>query len=351
MHFSRQIWQFSSDLFCHQKRHLCYAASKTVEFASKNTKKGHCYNSLFPWNNQDEFSNYLASTLVYQKGGLIALNKPFGIKSLGKSDKRTKTKPSFIVSPIPECNFTIEDSLDSLKSILNVKKLSIVKSAERFTSGIVLLSCDDYTTNAVKKSLNIAKIQKTPALTHWMITLGYPVVNFREEKVALKFLEAENEEFKQPIIVTEFSKNEVKNKKVYPVHVIYRAICVNPTLQTSMVEISSSSVKWHFVRVYASSRIAAILGDAIYSNRMNTFMGMPVKLHIEQASAFGMPPISEDIAKALYIEKGIKGHSRIPTMLHLRSIFLPRFKNEDVTITANLPTHFQWTAEQLKLVY
>lgn len=30
-----------------------------------------------------------------------------------------------------------------------------------------------------------------------MITLGYPVVNFREEKVALKFLEAEDKENKQ----------------------------------------------------------------------------------------------------------------------------------------------------------
>lgn len=37
-------------------------------------------------------------------------------------------------------------------------------------------------------------------------------------------------------------------------------------------------VKWHFVRVYASARMAPILGDILYGARMKKLLGVPVKV-------------------------------------------------------------------------
>ncbi|GIY64586.1 uncharacterized protein CDAR_295821, partial [Caerostris darwini] len=181
------------------------------------------------------------------------------------------------------------------------------------------------------------------------ITLGYPSVTYKKEKVGIKFLEVENENKKQPVIISDPSKRESRLKKVHPVHVEYRVLSVNKALKTSLVEISSSSVKYHFIRVYASSHICSILGDIMYSNRMNTVMGVPVKVRIEHCHAFDFQPLPENMTKALNLPKNVDC-SVIPHMLHLRSIFLPKFKGEDVTITANLPPHFQWTTEKLNLL-
>ncbi|GBN17459.1 hypothetical protein AVEN_7114-1, partial [Araneus ventricosus] len=181
------------------------------------------------------------------------------------------------------------------------------------------------------------------------LTLGYPGSNYKKEKVGIKFLELENEEKKQPVIIQDPSKKSCVEKRVFPVHVEYRVLSVNTDLQTSLVEISSSSVRYHFVRVYASSQICSILGDMMYSNRMNTVLGVPVKVQIEHCHAFDLPPLPDKMTKTLNLPNG-SNCSVMPTMLHLRSIFLPSFKGEDLTIVAGLPHHFQWTAEKLKLL-
>ncbi|KAF8764860.1 Mitochondrial mRNA pseudouridine synthase like protein [Argiope bruennichi] len=348
----RLLYGIFQDISCIQRRYINGSAIRINETrATFRTKNIHCYRTLFPFDNLTELAEHLVSSIVYNKNGLIAINKPFGIKihSHDKPGTRSKDGQRFLIPSIPECDLTIEGALRELQERLNVPSLTILKSAERYTSGIVLLSTDEHTSNAVKKSFNKAKFQKVPHFVHWALTLGYPGLNYKKEKVGIKFLELENEEKKQPIIIQDPSKKACLQKRVFPVHVEYRVLSVNKDLQTSLVEIASSSLKYHFVRIYASSQICSILGDIMYCNRMNTVLGVPVKVQIEHSHAFDSPPLPEKMTKALNLPKGATC-SVMPTMLHLRSIFLPSFKGEDLTIVANLPHHFQWTAEQLKLL-
>ncbi|GFX04397.1 uncharacterized protein TNCV_3975431 [Trichonephila clavipes] len=124
---------------------------------------------------------------------------------------------------------------------------------------------------------------------------------------------------------------------------------MNKKFPSSLVEISTSSTKFYFVRVYASSQISSILGDLLYSNRMNTLMGVPVKVHVQHAKAFELPELPDNMAEILNLPKD-SDNSAMPTMLHLRSVFLPLFKGKDVIITADMPTHFKWTTEKLNLL-
>ncbi|XP_035232676.1 mitochondrial RNA pseudouridine synthase Rpusd4-like, partial [Stegodyphus dumicola] len=283
--------------------------------------------------------------------GLVVLNKPFGIKVYGhdKPGARSKTGQNN-ASSVPVCDFTVEDALPHLKNYLNVSNLSILKSAEKYTSGIMLLSADQKISDSVKRSFNIAKNRKLPHLIHWMLTLGYPVATYKKERVGIKFLEAGEGEIRQPVIVNDVSRRAVALKRIHPVLVEFRVLSTNPALPTSLVEIATSSVKFHFVRVYASDRIATILGDVLYSSRMNTLLGVPVKTQIQKTLSFDMQPLPEKIAKELGVPKGAAGHSMIPTMLHLRSIILPSFRGEDLTLTAELPMHFRWTTDKLHLL-
>ncbi|GBN14903.1 hypothetical protein AVEN_149151-1 [Araneus ventricosus] len=133
------------------------------------TKNAHCYRALFPFDNLTELAEHLASSIVYNKNGLIAINKPYGIKIHGhdKPGTRSKDGQRFLIPSIPECDLTVEGALGELQERLNVPPLTILKSAERYTSGIVLLSTNEHTSNAVKKSFNRAKSQKIPHLVHW----------------------------------------------------------------------------------------------------------------------------------------------------------------------------------------
>ncbi|GIY07495.1 uncharacterized protein CDAR_549971 [Caerostris darwini] len=117
-----------------------------LNFHSKNI---HCYKTLFPFNNISELAEHLVSSVVYNKVlrtklfyiafffslcGLIAVNKPFGLKihSHDKPGTRSKNGQSPVVSSIPDCNLTFEDTLGELKERLKISNLSILKSAERY---------------------------------------------------------------------------------------------------------------------------------------------------------------------------------------------------------------------------
>lgn len=71
MRLSRLICQFSSDILCYPRRY--FSVSKDNTKALPNFKHTHCYNNLFPWTTLAEFSEYLASTIVYNKGKNILI--------------------------------------------------------------------------------------------------------------------------------------------------------------------------------------------------------------------------------------------------------------------------------------
>lgn len=316
-------------------------------------KTSHCYKTLFPWKNSSEFSEHIISSIIYNKDGLIALNKPFGIKIHGhdKPGTRYKENQRFVIPSIPDCNYTIEDSLPALQKHLNVPKLSILKSAEKYTSGVVLIGSSDKVAKRVTRSFDIAKQQKKPHLVHWGITVGYPTVSYRKEKVGIKFLEREDCKERQPVIVTNVSRRSCKLKLVHGVQVESRPISINKALSTSLIEIAVSSVQWHFVRVYACSLMAPLLGDIMYGSRMKMLLGIPVKVQLQNAFAYGVQALPESMCEVLNLPKGENGAKLVPTMLHLKSVILPNYeeRDTDLVISAEPPLQFQWTASKLNL--
>jgi 23S rRNA-/tRNA-specific pseudouridylate synthase len=59
--------------------------------------------------------------------------------------------------------------------------------------------------------------------------------------------------------------------------------------KTALVEIQTSSIKWNFLRIYCADLMIPILGDHLYSCRIQSIMGVPTKIDISHA-----PPGSSD---------------------------------------------------------
>ncbi|XP_054707190.1 uncharacterized protein LOC129216991 [Uloborus diversus] len=331
-------------------RFLSYNCSKNVSNEASNFRMNVnslpiSHKNLYPWKTKTEFSQLIVSSIIHNKDGLIAINKPYGVKTKNFD----KSGPVMDVNQsIPD--YTLEDAMPALQEHLNVPELIVSKTCERYSSGVVLLSSSKKIDSDVTKSFRIARHQQKNHLTHWIITLGYPVLNFKKETVGLNFLRSKESKTKQAIIVDSPSKRSRKRRTVLFYRVEYQAICVNPSLETSLIEISSSSDTSHFIRVYASNCIAPVLGDPIYSCRMKKLLGIPVKVHLQNFESFKMQPISDQMAAKLSLPKGVIGHTKIPTMLHLRKVLLPSFNGEDLLISAELPPHFQWMAKTMNLL-
>ncbi|PRD28876.1 UNVERIFIED_CONTAM: hypothetical protein NCL1_31120 [Trichonephila clavipes] len=167
---SRLLFGFYQNFLHQQNRVVNLNIQKRFKTEmSFKTKSVHCYKKLFPWKNNSELAEHLASTIAYNKDGLIALNKPYGIQIHHDETDTPRGKQRFVIPSLPNCDLTIEETLDDLKEHLNVPNLTILKSTEKYSSGIVLLSTNDNTTASVKKSFNRAKFNKIPNLIHWYV--------------------------------------------------------------------------------------------------------------------------------------------------------------------------------------
>ncbi|XP_076333664.1 mitochondrial mRNA pseudouridine synthase RPUSD3-like isoform X2 [Tachypleus tridentatus] len=329
---------------------------KDAEGCKTSLPSSHCYRNLYPWKHKDEFIDCLVKSIVYNNDGLLVVNKPYGVP-IYKHNYQTHEKKNTITQTVlgsaqVECPYVLEDALDALKSYSQYPDLKIVKSAERYMSGIVLLAATENVAKKIEKAIRSSKTRKQPFMNYWAITKGYPDSLMSEERVGIKLFDIGQEGHKQPVILKKFSKKEVLNKTVKPVNVEFRTMCINKPLTSCILEITTSSAKWHFLRVYLASKVSFVLGDNLYSSRVRQIFGRPFTISPHNTAAYEIQSLPNEICSRLKIPNGIKGHMLVPVMLHHQSFLLSDFvsKGQNLLVSALPPSHFLWTCSQLDLL-
>uniref|UniRef100_A0A0P4W657 Uncharacterized protein n=1 Tax=Scylla olivacea TaxID=85551 RepID=A0A0P4W657_SCYOL len=341
-----------------RKKDVSYNEKKQEKFIREKlimnvegTSRSHVYKRLYPWQSSQELAEHLRSTEVYNKDGLIALNKPYGIGMI-KSDRSEATGPHTTVETLdmgigPPNISAMSQVLPLLKEQYAANHLEIVKSTERWSSGLMLLSTSPKLTEKVQKCFRRSKAMSQPAMMYRAITVGLPNPTSVATKVAIK-LEYVHNSGKVPVIAKKYSMSAAKASLVKPVLVEHKILKYNKEVDTSLLEIKAQVSKWHFLRVWATHCYSPVLGDHLYSGRVKTLMGR--KILISHHNACLEPQNLPDI---LYSKLALPARSSwmVPCHLHLSTISLSQFSKDksNLVLSAAPPEHFMWTCKQLGL--
>ena len=237
------------------------------------SRVSHPYDQLFPWKSLSEFSHHLLENKVYFDGHLLALEKPWGVGTY-KSTINITDKNSHLSTALysGSCNYCLNDSIEYLCQMLGTKSLKIIKTINRFMSGIVLMSTDDSTETKVLKAVRRAQAMEVPTMSFWCVTKGWPTIDGNElrERIGIKLLELDElGNHKQPIIVSaQQLTNTMRRRKnpqpdgmiVKPALIDLKTLDINKTLGVSLVQLSTNVLKWNLIECYLAFKTSFVLG-------------------------------------------------------------------------------------------
>ncbi|XP_054006448.1 pseudouridylate synthase RPUSD4, mitochondrial-like [Hylaeus anthracinus] len=305
--------------------------------------KIHPYKQIHPWKSLQEFADYIATNVIYNENGLVALNKPYGI-----SHRKTevKTVRHFIPNAV---DYTLEDALPYIAKRLNYSKLTLIRKPEKYMTGLMLLTENTHVQNNVELALrrgnNFTK-------TYWVTTIRVPNVLRGKEHLAMKLQSNPNYRLKKPIIVTSWTKNDEKRNAVKILNVEFNVLSNSTFNLCSLIEIKSSTIQWHALRLFASTYLySPILGDNLYASRIQKLGNAYINIdpHLEYTE---LPPkLNRSILQVLNVKPS--DQHIIPCHIHLRSMVLPSFLDgkQDLMLKAPLIPPFNWTCKQLEFKY
>ncbi|XP_012256782.2 mitochondrial mRNA pseudouridine synthase RPUSD3-like [Athalia rosae] len=309
----------------------------------------HPYQNLHPWKSINEFSKHLLDNVLYNDGGVVVLNKPYGISNKLPKDATPDSSWNLDVGIPNAVDYTLAQVLPNISKELGYPSLSIVKSPEKHTSGVAILADTEATTNAVLKSLARAQCAKIFSNTYWIVTTKLPRSNCGQLNLAITKKESPCRSYKQPIILTEWAKNDVKRGVVKTFDVSYRKISNSLDNLSSLMEIKCFTVKWHAIRVFASTvLLSPVLGDNIHGSRVKKILGKYLQISPFVDAAKELPILEPALLKKLNLSS--EQRIIIPPHIHLREVILPSFptRGKEVKFVAPLPTGFEWTCQQLQ---
>ncbi|XP_054933047.2 uncharacterized protein [Dermacentor andersoni] len=231
-------------------RQLCAEANPASEGLPRSSRedsenKKHVYRNLYPWKSKGEFVRDLAGSIFYNQDGLIALSKPYGVPLSFNFHKggrsQSMLKQRLHVSGFGESPYSLEDAIEGLAVHLNVDQIIIIKSAERYASGVTILASNERAAQSVQKAVLRAKPMQIPYTTAWIIAKGYPVRDEVKEKVAIKLVPV-NESEKRVEVLREFSKTASKTRLVKTVLVECKTLSKNTSMAMCLLQVAASNV-------------------------------------------------------------------------------------------------------------
>jgi len=336
-------------------------AYKVERDLRRNLKTRHVYKHLYPWRNLTEFTDHIYNNIIYNDGGIVAVNKPYGVpqKQYAKYDE-DETGPRKIMSTLSslgsgECGYGLADALPGMKTLLNVENLELVCSTERYTSGVAIFATHTQAEKYVQDAYKRARGMDIPFQRFWTVTRGIPDPWALQERVSVTLepvnLFTQGEDIsKQPVIVEKPSRKSVQQGLVKTSKMEYRTVSRNREMEAALVEITTTRTKWHLVRVYAAHRALSILGDGLYGSRVKYVLGRPVIISHHNAAAYSPQTLPDS-----WIHKLSLSHQSVPlvpTHIHLHQVLLPARKGGQVIlITAPPPHYFLWTCKQLGVLH
>lgn len=289
-----------------------------------------------------ELAELLYQNVMHNEGGVIAINKPYGLRNGTGFDDPLDTK----FKTVNRFNFSLTEVLPLLASMLNVPNLTVARSPEKFASGLTLLNVDNEAGIKISKAV---KHPTSPAVySYQAVCHGVPLLSSNSgERLGL----TTNESDLSVKLSTDQSANKIKTKKMKQIYYKYKVLNTNPDLNASLVEVSTNRILWYYVPLYLATRLLTpVIGDQIHGNSVKYLFGKPVHLPTFNVTGFNPQKLPEDICKRLEVDE--TDSLLIPNHLHLSSVTLYHFSRKEpkhLTIHAPPPPHFQWTCSQLKL--
>ena len=301
------------------------------------------FRKMNAWPSQSALASHLFSNIVYHepgkdKHGLVVLNKPHGLP----------------LHPSEDSLYSLTSSLKSLADMMEVKSLKVIKTVDRWSSGITVLGTEEKTIEAFKKCSNQAKAQRMLASAYLCLAKGHSNMN-RTETVQVRLVDCPHvanpvvgSMHKEPQISRKISSH-YKNMKEQAkrVHVHCSTLSNSSKVDASLVCLEPSSVGHHFIPVYLADSSFPLLGDPLYDYRTRTLLGHKVKLttaHTESKRCQVLPPSMLDL---MGLQKGEEWE--VPRMVHLHRLHLSDWlgKGTHVTIFAPPPEYFLRTCQTL----
>jgi len=301
------------------------------------------FQSLCTWKGSTELVDKLHKNIVYyepesDKSGLVVLNKPYGLAL-----RKTEDSP-----------YCLESCLEELAVLLEVENLEVLKSAERFSSGITILGTSKATQAAVKKAMDTVMANRGLSTSYLAIVKGQPNIRTIEsvDRIMTDCPEVNKPLFgsmhKEPVLSRKLNKYGVNMNGTKRVHVAISSLA-RSAQGAGVVELCPSNTGKHFIPVYLADIGHPLLGDQMYDYRARTVMGQRVKLSTAHTNARRTQVLPPNILELLGLVKGEEW--KVPKMLHLHRLFLPNWlgRDKDLTVYAPPPPHWLKTCKVLRI--
>lgn len=320
--------------------------SNEAMYTLQKKKKIHPYRKLHPWISHESFSQYLLDNIVYHKDGLVVINKPYGIACRRPNELSPETAHKMNTPVANAVNYTLSDSLTFLAQELGYNKLNIVKTQEKYSTGLTLLAANAAVEKAIKLSYNRAIGTNVLHKKYWVVTTKLSKEIEGNERLCLKKEVDRLTNSSKIIILDKWSTNDAKRHKIKLLNVSFKLISNSTNNLSSLIEIQSSTVKWHALRLYSATRLyAPILGDNLYSNRIQKIAGHWILVN-PFLKSINIPNPSQELLELLQLTPAKT--ELIPCHIHARQILLLNFADkENLTLEAPLIPPFDWTCKQL----
>ncbi|XP_033361184.1 mitochondrial RNA pseudouridine synthase rpusd4-like isoform X1 [Bombus vosnesenskii] len=317
-------------------------ATSCRKILKRNYMENHPYKHIHPWKSFRQFSDDLLNNIVYNKDGLIVLNKPYGIRR-----KSPDTSTIHIRNNLPNgIDYTLNDALPYIAKQLNYLNLTIVRCPEMYMSGITLLAADEYVHHAIELACARSHFQTN---TYWIITVGIPKQLEGQTRLGMKVISNPQFKHRKIILTSSWSHNEEKYRKIKLLKTQYKVLSNSTLNLCSLIELKSSTHSKNALRVFATTYLyTPILGDNIYASRIQKIGNTYVRVDPFLSSP-GLPKLDIRLLRLLNVRPNQQ--EIIPTHIHLKSIVLPQFFGETLTIEAPLMPPFDWTCKQLDFKY
>jgi len=326
--------------YIHNSKYLKEALDSEAEEKSKASKKvGSLYKGLTAFNNKEKLEEYLLKNILYMnpedKSGLIGINKPYGL-------------PNY---PSQDCNHSLQSCLPFLAEKLKHDKLEIVKTTDRYSSGVTLLAPNKDVKQKLENVKSKVKSERLLQESYLCIVDGFADFSHTEDFcIHLKeFPHVKNPLFseihKEPVI-TKY-KNSYWNRKSNNEksgHVNISTIKRASKGPLTLVNLSPSTTHNHLIRVYLSHKGFPLLGDRLYSYRVQTILGKKVKSRDNKVvSTNQIQILPSQTLELLGVSKDDSW--RIPAYIHRWRFILPGWlgKGKDLAIMAPPPHYFNKT--------
>jgi len=315
--------------------------------AAGGQKVVNVYTRLHSWKSSGKLVDDLHSNVVYydpenDDSGLVVINKPQGLA----------------VKPAKDSAHCLESCLPALAARLGVPQLQVIKSVERWSSGVVLLGSSPNTQNRVQKSLHVGKCQRRLLSAYLGLVVGYPSLTHevKVDTVEVKMEDCDvvekplfSDKHREPVINRNLSVSSSARRRRQSrlFHIAANTVAKSGTVPITLVRLQPSKSKNHFVPVWLSELGCPLLGDQMYDYRAKTLMGHKVKVGLQHTAANRQQKLPQSVMESLGVRKGHEW--QIPKHLHQFRINLPDYmgRGKNLTVFAPPPTYFSRTSAAL----